>query len=223
MYLNNRIKIVIIFLLAATAGFGQQLQFSIATDLGVQRSLKKDQQFWSVGHTVNALFNLAPKDAVYVWFAYYTNGNFRNNLIATAKDAQTIPQEVEYINRSQIRFKHFSIGYRKYLKGACDIEQGWSLYASGGFGLIPGRVTNVLTVAIDTSLYKVPVRNGRANFKRLTADLALGFEKPIGADFFFYSEGRVWIPASDYPSKYLFINNNAPLAVMLNLGLRILF
>ncbi len=223
LYLNRQIKILFFILLVSATCFGQQMRFSIATDLGVQRSLKKEQQFWSVGHTVHAIINLAPKDAVYVWFAYYTNGNFRNNLTATAKDVLTIPQEIDYINRSQIRFKHFSIGYKKYLIGACDIEKGWNLYATAGFGLIPGRVTNIHTVIIDTVTYNVPVQSGRANFKRLTADLSLGYEKPIGADFYLYGEGRVWIPASDYPSKHLFVNNNAPLTAMLNVGLRILF
>jgi hypothetical protein len=88
---------------------------------------------------------------------------------------------------------------------------------------MPGRVSNAHSVSIDTSLYNLPVREGRANFKRLTADLSLGWEEPIGADFFFYTEGRIWIPASDYPSKYIFVNENAPLVVMLNVGIRILF
>ena len=65
--------------------------------------------------------------------------------------------------------------------------------------------------------------DGKANFKRLTVDLGLGWEKPLGADFYFYAEGRVWIPASDYPSKHIFINNNAPVAAMVNIGLRLLF
>lgn len=199
------------------------MQFSIATDLGVQRSIKKEQRFWSLGHTVHAIFNLTPKEGVYVWFAYYTNGNFKNNLTATAKSVLTIPQEIDYVSRSQLRFKHFSIGYRRYLVGACDIEKGWNLYATAGLGLLPGRITNVHSVAIDTALYNLPVLSGVANFKRLTADLGLGYEKPLGADFFLYAEGRVWIPASDYPSKYLFVNDKAPLTAMFNIGLRILF
>lgn len=210
-------------MLLTVAVYSQQMRFSIATDLGVQRSLKKEQQFWSVGQTVNAIFNLTPKEGVYVWFSYYTNGNFKNSLTATAKSVLTTPPAIDYVNSSQIRLKHISIGYRKYLVGACDIEKGWNLYASAGLGLLPGRVTNVHSVAIDTSLYNVPVLSGVANFKRLTADLALGYEKPIGADFFLYAEGRTWIPASDYPSKYLFVNDKAPLTAMFNIGLRILF
>lgn len=199
------------------------MQFSFATDLGLQRSIKKEQQFWAVGQTIHAIFNFTPKEGLYVWFSYYTNGNFKNNLTAKAKSALTIPQEIDYVNRSQIRFKQFSIGWRKYLVGACDNEKGWNLYATAGLGLLPGRVTNVHTVSIDTADYNVPVLEGKGNFKRLTADLALGYEKPIATSFFLYTEGRVWIPASDYPSKYLFVNENAPFAAMLNFGLRILF
>ena len=210
-------------MLLTAAAWSQQMQFSIATDLGAQRSLKKEQRFWSVGQTVHAIFNLTPKEGVYVWFSYYTNGNFKNNLTATAKSGLTTPQEIDYVNQSKLRFKHISIGYRKYLVGACDIEKGWNLYATAGLGLLPGRITNVHTVIIDTSLYNVPVLSGIANFKRLTVDLGLGYEKPIGADFFLYAEGRAWIPASDYPSKYLFVNDKAPLTAMFNIGLRILF
>lgn len=210
-------------MLLTAAAWSQQMQFSIATDLGAQRSLKKEQRFWSVGQTVHAIFNLTPKEGVYIWFSYYTNGNFKNNLTATAKSGLTIPQAIDYVNQSKLRFKHFSIGYRKYLVGACDIEKGWNLYATAGLGLLPGRVTNVHSVAIDTADYNVPVLSGTANFKRLTADLALGYEKPLGADFFLYAEGRAWIPASDYPSKYIFVNDKAPLTAMFNIGLRILF
>jgi len=121
-----------------------------------------------------------------------------------------------------MRFKHFSLGWKKYLKGGFQAELGWNLYGYAGFGILIGTVTNYHSVGIDTTLYAVPVRSGKANFKRLTADLGLGWEIPIGADVFFYTEGRVWIPASDYPSKYIFINNNVPLVAMLNAGIRVL-
>jgi hypothetical protein len=72
-------------------------------------------------------------------------------------------------------------------------------------------------------VYNVPVRIGKANFKRLTIDAGLGAEFPVGADIYFYSEGRVWIPTTDYPSKYIFVNKNAPMLGMFNIGLRVLF
>ncbi|HEX4876357.1 MAG TPA: hypothetical protein VFV31_06765 [Chitinophagaceae bacterium] len=222
-YLLKRIIILTLFTLLTVSALPQYLRFSVATDLGVQRSLKKEQQFWAWGHTVNLVFNLTNKDGIYVWFAYYTNGKFSNRLTAAAKSPLTNPQQVSYTNNASMRFKHFSLGWRKYLVGNCEAEKGWNLYASAGFGLLPGRISNSYSVSIDTSLYAVPVREGRANFKRLTADLGLGWEKPIGADFFLYTEARVWIPASDYPSKYLFVNDNAPLTATMNAGIRILF
>lgn len=167
-------------------------------------------------------FNFTPKDAAYAWFSYYSNGKFRNHLTATAKLPATIPQEVKYDNDSEMRFKEISIGWKKYLKGNCANES-WNIYAYAGFGLILGKVVNIHSASIDTNVYFVPVRAGKANFKRLTADLGLGGEIPIGAEIYLYTEGRVWIPTTDYPSKYIFINENAPLVAMLNVGIRILF
>jgi hypothetical protein len=67
------------------------------------------------------------------------------------------------------------------------------------------------------------VLSGKANFKRLTVDLGIGWEIPIGGDFYFFTEGKVWVPASNYPSKYIFVNNNAPYVAMLGTGIRIVF
>ena len=200
-----------------------QTQFSMATDLGLQRSFKKEQQYWAGGHTVHLHFHFTPKDGAYIWMSYYTPGKFSNHVTATAKSTSTTPQQINYVNNAEMRFKHFSIGWKKYLKGSSDMEEGWGLYAYGGFGLLLGRVVNSHSVPIDTNFYFAPVRTGKANFKRLTADLGLGWEVPIGADIFFYTEGRVWIPTSDYPSKFIFVNDNAPLVAMLNAGLRVFF
>ena len=200
-----------------------QTQFSIATDLGLQRSFKKGQQYWAAGHTIQAQFHFTPKDGAYAWISYYTNGKFSNNVTATAKSATTIPQQINYVNNALMRFKQISIGWKKYLKGTCDAEEGWNLYGYAGFGLLLGRVENTHSVPIDTFVYKVPVRVGKANFKRLTLDLGLGWEVPIGADVFFYAEGRAWIPTTDYPSKFIFVNDNAPLVGMINAGIRVLF
>ena len=219
-------KQFIIFLFSvfvAAEASAQYPQFSMATDLGVQRNFKKQQQYWSLGHTVHALFHLTPKEDVYVWFCYYTNGNFKNALTSTAKSPVTFPQQINYTNSTKMRLKHFSVGYKKYLKGTSDADKSWNLYAYGGFGLLLGRVQNTHSVAIDTADYNVPVLSGQANFKRLTVDLGVGWEIPIGGDFFFYTEGRVWIPTTDYPSKFIFVNNNAPLVAMMNAGLRLLF
>lgn len=200
-----------------------QTRFSIATDLVLQRNFKKGQQFWGGGHTVQTQFHFTPKDGAYAWVSYYTNGKFSNNVIASAKSPVTLPQQVNYVNNAVMRFKQVSIGWKKYLKGTFDIEEGWNLYGYAGFGLILGRVENTHSVTIDTSDYLVPVRSGKANFKRLTLDLGLGWEAPLGSEVFLYAEGKVWVPTTDYPSKFIFVNDNAPLVGMISAGIRILF
>jgi hypothetical protein len=196
---------------------------SIATDFDFQHSFKKEQRYWAVGQTVNVHFHFTPKEGVYAWISYYTEGKFQNKLVALARSSTTVPQQVDYVNDAKMRFKQISMGWKHYLKGAFDIDEKWSLYGYAGFGLVLGRVINSQSMTIDTSLYSVQVRNGKANFKRLTLDLGLGYEIYLGGDVYFYNEARVWIPTTDYPSKYLFINKNAPFMGSLNFGIRILF
>ena len=221
--MNKYITISLLFICFSFAASAQQIKFSIATDLGLQRSFKKEQQYWAGGHTVHAHFNFTPKEGIYAWISYYSVGKFSNNVTATAKSPATNPQQVNYINKAEMRFKHFSLGWKKYFKGSCEAEEGWNLYAYAGLGILLGKVTNTHSVSIDTTVYQVPVRSGKANFKRLTLDLGLGWEVPLGGDVFFYTEGRVWIPTTDYPSKFIFVNANAPLVGMLNAGIRIFF
>ncbi len=212
-------------MLAAFSGqaFTQYPKFSMGTDVAVQRSFKKGQQFWAAGHTIITNFHLSPKNGVYVWFAYYTDGKFKNQVTADAKQLSTQPQKINYENSARLRFKHLSIGWKKYLKGISDIETGWNLYSYAGFGLMLGRVTNTHSVSIDTAVYNPPVLSGRANFKRLTLDLGLGAEVPVGGDFYIYGEVKALVPTTDYPSRFIFINDNAPFAAMLGLGIRLLF
>jgi len=198
-----------------------QTRFSIATDLDAQFSFKEEQRYRSVGHTLQAQFHFTPKEGAYAWLSYYSRGQFENKLTATAKSGATLPQQINYNNSTRMRFKQVSIGWKKYLKGTFDAKDKWNLYACAGFGLVFGRVDNTHSTDIDTSVYQVPVRAGKANFKRLTIDGCLGAEFPVGADLFLYSEGRVWVPTTDYPSKFIFINDNAPLVGMINAGIRI--
>ncbi|MFI5129337.1 MAG: hypothetical protein ACHQFX_05070 [Chitinophagales bacterium] len=202
---------------------GQPARFSLATDASLLRSFKQDQRYWAVGQTIHFHFHFTPKDGAYAWFSYYSNGKFSNTVNATAKSGTTVPQSVSYVNKAGLVSKHISLGWRRYLKGSFDKEENWNLYSYAGFGLMLGRVDNTHSVSIDTSLYNVPVLNGKGNFKRLTLDLGLGAEFPIGADTYLYAEGRVQVPTSDYPSQYLFVNENAPLTAAINAGFRVLF
>ncbi len=122
-----------------------------------------------------------------------------------------------------MRIKHISIGWKHYFKGSYNSEDHYNLYGYAGFGLLLGTIENTHSVNIDSAAYTIPVLKGKANFKRLTFDIGLGYEKPIGGDVYFYMEGRVLIPATGYPSNYLFVNDKAPLAGSFNAGLRLLF
>lgn len=221
--INLKRILPIFLLLSGTASLHAQPGFSVTTDVGIQRNFKEGQQFFAFGQTVQAQFHITKKDAVYFWVAYYSNGKFSNQVKATAKLPTTNPQEITYRNKAKMQFEHFSTGYKKYFKGSYDIESGWNLYGYAGFGIIFGRVENTQSANIDTALYINPVKPGEGDFKRLTLDLGMGWEIPLGGDFYFYTEGRTWIPTSDYPSKYLFVNDNAPLVAMINAGIRILF
>lgn len=203
--------------------FAQQAHFSISTDIDAQHSFKKGQRYWAVGQTVQAHFDFTGKEGVYFLFSYYANGKFHNDLAASAKSSTTNPQQINFVNNGLMRYKHISIGWKHYLKGSFANEDSWNLYGYAGFGLMLGRIQNSYSSIIDTANYAVPVNSGKANFKRLTFDLGLGWEIMLGGNIYFYNEARVEIPTTDYPSSYLFINRNAPLMASINAGIRILF
>lgn len=215
--------ILLILLLPLSSLFAQQTNFSLATDINGLVSLRKQQHFYSLGQTVAGHFHFTPKEGAYIWVAYYTNGSFHNHLSATAKQQLTTPQQIAFENRAKMRFTEFSLGWKHYFKGASNAEEKWNLYGVAGWGLMMGRIENSYSESIDTASYNVQVLPGKANFKRLTIDLALGYEKPLGADIYLYFEGRMLVPITNYPSRYIYIYNNAPLTATVNLGLRILF
>ena len=221
--LNKNLIILLFPVFIYQAAFSQRPQFSLASDASLLHSFKKGQRYWSIGQTVNFHFHFTAKDGVYAWLSYYSDGKFKNDLAAVAKQSTTIPKQVNYRNSAQLRFKHISIGWKKYLEGSFNAENEWSFYSYAGFGLMMGRIINNQSVAVDSGIYIVPVLSGKANFKRLTLDLGLGTEFPVGADVYLYFEARALVPTTDYPSKYLFINRRAPFTASANAGLRILF
>lgn len=214
---------LIYFLLLAPCARSQQPQFSLSTDFSVLRSFKKQQQYWAVGQTVTGHFHFTEKNEAYAWITYFNNGKFTNQLTATAKSAATSPQEIAYTNRASLSFRHISMGWKRYLKGGSNSEDESNFYAYAGLGLMLGKVTNIHSHKIDTADYIMPVLPGTGRFKRLTLDLGLGYEIPVGGDVFVYLEGRALVPTTDYPSNYLFINKYAPFTASANIGMRILF
>ena len=202
-----------------------QGKFSLATDGSLLHNFESTQKFTVFGQTLIPQFHIDNKTTFYAWISYHINGKYKNELTATAKSPTTQPQTISFVNESQMRLRQISLGVKQYLVGGYAIEEGFSLYAAGGFGLMHGRVTNNFSTSIDTSIYTIQndMTNGTGDFKRLTFDITGGVEFPISYEIFVYSEMRVHIPTTDYPSKYLFKNSNAPFLAGINLGLRILF
>jgi hypothetical protein len=216
---------IILILTALPVSIFGQTRVSISTDVSLQRSFKEQQRFWAFGQDVVINWHFTPRGGAYALVCYYSNGKFENPLSAAAKSSATFPQEIFFINRATVRLVQVSLGWKHYLVGTNDADTKWNLYSITGFGLLFGAVTNSYSTPVDTSLYYLPAQpiNGSGHFKRLTLDLGAGWEIPLSGDIYLYSEGKVWIPTTEYPSKYLFINNNAPLAGMITAGLRILF
>ena len=220
-----RIKATIIFILgfSSLGAVAQTTQFSLATDVDVIYSFRKQQKFWTIGQTIAGHLHFTPKDGAYAMFSYSGNGKFRNQLEATANDVSTVPQQFDFVNKATMSFYHVSLGWKRYFVGTYNNENGWNLYGYAGFGLVLGKIFNAQSPPVDTFTYHSPVMAGRSSFRRLTIDFAGGFEVPAGGGVYFYTEGRMLVPATDYPNKYLLIYNDAPLIGSVNLGVRILF
>ena len=216
--------IIVSYLVIVCQSLMAQTPFSIATDLSVLRDFTKDQSFTVLGQTVRAEYHFKPKSAVYGWINYYTKGNFKNTLTATAKDAATNPQAIPYDVATTLRYRQVSIGWKQYFVGGAITEGNWNLYGSAGFGLVAAKVINTLDPPVDTSNYRIEPRAiaGNGDFIRLSFDLVAGGEVKVASTIFLYAEARTWIPASSNPSRYLY-NDNAPRVAILGGGIRILF
>lgn len=191
--------------------------------MGIVRNFSKGQRFLTLHNSIRTDFHLAMKDGIQVSLGYSTAGKFNNAVTAIASNPGTVPQQLGYTNKGKMQIRQLTVSWKHYLKGHPQTETGWNLYSRAGFGLLMGRVENEASRSIDTALYRLPVKIGNANFKRLTLDLAVGWEKPLGGDFHFYTEARVSVPSPGYPSPYLLTNDQAPFTAVVCGGLRILF
>ena len=214
----------LLFLLSSNSLFAQ-VKFSLATDLSLLHNFDGTQTFTVVGQTLIPQWHFDQKTTVYAWFSYHANGKYKTTLTATAKSPATQPQTISFTSHSEMRLRQLSIGIKKYLIGSFDKLEKFSIYGAGGFGLVWGNASNDFSTSIDTSLYTIQnnVVHGKGEFKRLTFDLTGGIDFPVSYELFVYTEIRMHIPTTSYPSSYLLKNSNAPFLGGINLGIRVLF
>jgi len=215
---------IIFFLLCSSCLFAQ-VKFSAATDVSILHSFDPQQKFTVIGQTILPQWHFDKKNTVYAWLTYHANGKYENSLIATAKSPATQPQSISFTNQSIMRLRQISFGFKRYIIGSFDKLEKFNLYAAGGFGIIYGNASNSFSTYIDTALYTIQynVVHGKGDFKRLTFDITGGLEFPVAYELWIYSEVRMYIPTTDYPSKYLMNNSHAPLLGSIHLGIRIMF
>ena len=202
-----------------------QVKFSFATDVSLLHNFDPQQKFTVVGQTLLPQWHFDKKNTVYAWLIYHANGKYENTLIATAKSQITQPQTISFSNQSVMRLRQISFGFKRYIIGSFNNLEKFNLYAAGGFGVMYGNASNTFSTNIDTALYTIQynVIHGAGDFKRLTFDITGGFEFPVSYEMYIYSEIRMYIPTTDYPSKYLMNNSHAPFLGSINLGIRIIF
>jgi len=219
-----RNALIFFFLLSDSCLFAQ-IKFSAATDISLLHNFDPQQKFTVVGQTILPQWHIDKKNTVYAWLTYHANGKYENTLIATAKSPGTQPQSISFTNQSIMRLRQISFGFKRYLVGSFDHLEKFNLYAAGGFGVMYGNASNTFSTNIDTALYTIQynVVHGKGDFKRLTFDITGGVEFPVAYELFIYSEIRMYIPTTEYPSKYLLNNSHAPFLGSINLGIRIIF
>lgn len=218
--------LLILFLVLCGVGSkAQQLRFSVASDISVLRNFSPSQRFWALGQTVQTQLHVDKHETLFGNIRYYSPGNFKNTFTATAASPLTVPATKNYRVSGSWNLKEIVLGWKHYFKGSFDAETSWNLYGFGGFGLIFTSVENGLATSIDTTVYKLQAAPeiGSGHWKRLSIDLGMGGEYPMGGNFFLYSEVQTWIHTSAYPSPFLHRNERVPFPVTLDIGLRILF
>ena len=116
-----------------------QIRISGSTNFIVLRSFKKDQRFWAIGQDIMVDWHFTTKGGAYASLSYSSNGNFTNQLSATAKATTTSPQEISFTNKAELRLNQISLGFKHYFVGTTDAEIKWNLYSITGFGLMFGQ------------------------------------------------------------------------------------
>lgn len=200
-----------------------QVEFSISTGFTGLRNFSPQQKFWGFGQTVRANFHFSTKETLYASMDYYTEGKYKNNFTALAKTAFTNPQQINYTATGRINYRQVSLGLKHYFKGNYQSERELTIYGIAGFGYLFTTISNSFSTPIDTTKYVTPNLAGNGKLDRLTFDLSLGTELPLGGKVFAFAETRTWLPASSTESRYLHNQKNVPLPIIISSGLRVLF
>lgn len=202
-----------------------QLRGSFVTSVGVLRNFSPHQQFTSIGQTVEGDLHITPRETFLIWINYAIPGRFKNQFQAPALDMSTMPVTTPYTVKGTWNLREFSLGWKHYFKGNFMQETGWNLFGTAGLGILVASVKNTYVTKLDTVLYKALWKPeiGAHHFRKLTADLAIGMEIPIGGDFSVTGDLRVMLPASSTATNYTHYDEKVPLTVFANLGIRILF
>lgn len=201
-----------------------QPEFSIGTGVSVLRNFSPKQKFWAFGQTVQANVHFSPKQSAYAWLDYYSEGKYKNNFTATTKPPFAPPFQTPFTATGRLTYRHLSLGWKHYFRGRYGTSKEINIYGMAGFGFLFARVRNQFLPAIDTSRYFVPtLPTGGSKIKKLTFDLSIGVEQPLGGNFFAFADVRTWLPASSKTSPYLHDQKKIPLPVVASIGLRILY
>lgn len=217
-------KCLVFFLLISTTGLAQ-VKFSLGTDFAVLRNFDEAHSFTVIGQTVLFQWHLEELTTIYAGIAYYKNGRYSGTLVAEAKQPLIQPPSFTFTTNSEMRIRNLSFGLKRYVKGNFKREGKINAYAGAGFGLLMGEANNYFSRPVDTTMYSIQnnVTEGSGDFKRLSFDLSLGGEIAVVTEIFLFTDIRVFVPTTDYPSPYLLKNEHSPFLGSINLGLRVLF
>lgn len=198
-------------------------QFSLTTDVSVLRNSSPRQQFWTAGQTIRAEWYPGDRGGPFVSISYFLTAEFTNSFTATAKSSTAGPATIPYTASSSWQFRQAALGWKHYFRGTFKEEkkQGW--YGLIGTGLLFARIDNRLSQPIDTSQYfSAGPTQAKGTLRRITLDLGLGGEWPIGADIYAFGELRSLLQASETPSALVAGNSHIPLTTSVHAGLRVL-
>lgn len=209
--------------LMVTISLAAKAQLSVATDLSLARQERIAKTFWSPVQTIKVSYPLSNKLSLYGGIGY-ANGNESRHPGATTAFYDTIsPREIRYTAFTTWRTRHGAAGLKVYLMGSHKAEAGSNIYLLAGVGGMSVKVSTKYSARIDTSNYRPMIPyEGESAETVLSYEAGLGFEQPLGGNFFWYLEAKTWQPQKNISSPYL-IREDRSKVMMIGAGMRILF